>query len=145
VWYDTLPPRPDGQPGRGGATRGLAYWTDGKDARIIANVGSNLVALNAKTGKRYADFGDNGQVDLTKGFERPITGWRWSSGPLVVKTSSIIAGVPAPATDILNERVRAPKEMPPDEHPRLRRPHRASTCGRSTSVRARASSATTPG
>ena len=27
----------------------------------------------------------------------------------------IIAGVPAPATDILNERVRAPKEMPPDD------------------------------
>ena len=111
VWMDTLPPRPDGQPGRGGATRGLAYWSDGKDARILTNVGSNLVALNAKTGKRYTDFGDNGQVDLLKGFERPITGWRWSSGPLVVKDVVIIAGVPAPATDILNERVRAPKEV----------------------------------
>ncbi len=73
------------------------------------------MALNAKTGKRYADFGDSGQVDLLKGFERPITGWRWSSGPLVVKDVVIIAGVPAPATDILNERVRAPKEMPPDD------------------------------
>ena len=116
VWFDTLPPRADGQPAaRAGSTRGLAYWTDGKDARIIANVGSNLVALNAKTGKRYADFGINGQVDLTKGFERPITGWRWSSGPLVVRDVVIIAGVPAPATDILNERARAPKEMPPDD------------------------------
>src|SRR5688572_18449806 len=37
VWYDTLPPRPDGQPSRGGATRSLAYWSDGKDARILAN------------------------------------------------------------------------------------------------------------
>ena len=54
-------------------------------------------------------------MDLTKGFERPITGWRWSSGPLVVKDVVIIAGVPAPATDILNERVRAPKEMPPGD------------------------------
>ena len=73
------------------------------------------MALNAKTGQRYTDFGDNGQVDLTKGFERPITGWRWSSGPLVVKDVVIIGGVPSPATDILNERTRAPKEMPPDD------------------------------
>jgi len=116
IWYDSLPPRPDGQgPARGGATRGIAYWTDGKDARIVTNVGANLVALNAKTGKRYADFGENGQVDLTKGFERPITGWRWSSGPIVVKDVVVVAGVPSPATDILNERARAPKEMPPDD------------------------------
>ena len=115
VWMDTLPKGADGRPGRGGATRGVAYWSDGKDARIITNVGSNLVALNAKTGKRYADFGDDGQVDLTKGFERPITGWRWSSGPMVVKDVVIIAGVPSPATDILNERAKAPKEMPPDD------------------------------
>jgi len=116
VWYDTLPPRPDGQgPSRGGPTRSLAYWSDGKDARIIANIGSSLVALNAKTGKRYADFGESGQVDLLKGFERPITGWRWSSGPLVVRDVIIVGGVPAPATDILNERVKAPKEMPPDD------------------------------
>ena len=116
VWFDLLPPRPDGQgPARGGPTRGIAYWTDGRDSRILANVGTNLVALNAKTGKRYADFGENGQVDLLKGFERPITGWRWSSGPLVVKDVIVIGGVPAPATDILNERAKAPKEMPPDD------------------------------
>jgi quinoprotein glucose dehydrogenase len=116
LWFDHLPPRPDGQgPARGASTRSIAYWTDGRDARIVANVGANLVALNAKTGKRYADFGDNGQVDLTKGFERPITGWRWSSGPLVVKDVIVVAGVPAPATDILNERAKAPKEMPPDD------------------------------
>jgi quinoprotein glucose dehydrogenase len=116
LWFDTLPPRPDGQgPARGAPTRSIAYWTDGRDARILANVGANLVALNAKTGKRYADFGSNGQVDLTKGFERPITGWRWSSGPLVVKDVVVIAGVPSPATDILNERAKAPKEMPPDD------------------------------
>jgi quinoprotein glucose dehydrogenase len=116
VWHDTLPMRPDGEgPARGAPTRGIAYWTDGKDARVIANVGANLVALNAKTGKRYEDFGVNGQVDLLKGFERPITGWRWSSGPMVVKDVIVVGGVPAPATDILNERARAPKEMPPDD------------------------------
>jgi quinoprotein glucose dehydrogenase len=115
VWHDRPPAQPGGAPARGGATRGIAYWTDGKDARIIANVGSSLVALNAKTGQRYPGFGTDGQVDLTQGFERPITGWRWSSGPLVVRDVVIVGGVPSPATDILNERARAPKEMPPDD------------------------------
>ena len=115
VWYDVPPQQPGVPLARGASTRGIAYWKDGNDARIIANVGTNLVALNAKTGKRYPDFGDGGQVDLTKGFERPITGWRWSSGPLVVKDVIVIGGVPAPATDILNERAKAPKEMPPDD------------------------------
>jgi quinoprotein glucose dehydrogenase len=116
VWYDHLPPRADGNGlARGGSTRSLAYWTDGTDARIVTNVGSNLVALNAKTGERYADFGDGGQVDLTIGFERPVTGWRWTSGPLVVRDVIVVAGVPAPATDILSETQLAPKEMPPDD------------------------------
>jgi quinoprotein glucose dehydrogenase len=116
VWYDHLPPRADGNGlTRGGSTRSVAYWTDGTDARIVANVGSSLVALNAKTGERYADFGDGGQVDLTQGFERPVTGWRWTSGPLVVRDVIVVAGVPAPATDILSEAQLAPKEMPPDD------------------------------
>ncbi len=116
LWFDRLPPRPDGQGlSRGGSTRSISYWTDGKDSRIITNVGSNLVALNAKTGQRYPDFGEKGQVDLLKGFERPITGWRSSSGPIVVKDVIVVGGVPSPATDILNEKTRAPKEMPPDD------------------------------
>ena len=116
LWFDRLPPRPDGQGlSRGGSTRSISYWTDGKDSRIITNVGSNLVALNAKTGQRYPDFGEMGQVDLLKGFERPITGWRSSSGPIVVKDVIVVGGVPSPATDILNEKTRAPKEMPPDD------------------------------
>jgi quinoprotein glucose dehydrogenase len=116
VWSDVPPMRADGQgPQRGASTRAIAYWTDGRDARILTNMGASLVALNARTGKRYPDFGDNGQVDLLKGFERPITGWRWSSGPMVVRDVIVVGGVPAPATDILNERARAPKEMPPDD------------------------------
>jgi quinoprotein glucose dehydrogenase len=117
VWFDKMPPGANGQPGRAGSTRSLAYWTDGKDARIVTNVGSNLVVLNAKTGARYPEFGDKGQVDLTKGFERQsvVTGWRSSSGVLVVKDVIVVGGVPSPATDILNEKTLAPKEMPPDD------------------------------
>ena len=54
-------------------------------------------------------------MDLTQGFERPVTGWRWTSGPLVVRDVIVVAGVPAPATDILSEAQLAPKEMPPDD------------------------------
>src|SRR5262249_7548292 len=108
---------PPGAPpaGRGGATRGVAYWTDGHDQRIFATTGQYLVALNARNGERYREFGEAGQVDLTKGYERPVTGYRWTSSPLVVRDVIVMGGVPSPATDILNERTKAPKEMPPDD------------------------------
>ena len=39
--------------------RGLAYWTDGKEERILyVTPGYQLVALNAKTGMRVPTFGD---------------------------------------------------------------------------------------
>src|SRR5215469_15312253 len=45
--------------------RGLAYWTDGSEERIIyVTPGYRMIALNAKTGARVASFGKNGEVDL---------------------------------------------------------------------------------
>ena len=45
--------------------RGLAYWTDGREARILyVTPGYRLVALDAKTGTRIPGFGDKGIVDL---------------------------------------------------------------------------------
>src|SRR5262249_29029335 len=49
---------------KGDSTRGVAYWTDGTDERILVQRGEYLYALNAKTGKVYADFGTKGRVDL---------------------------------------------------------------------------------
>jgi quinoprotein glucose dehydrogenase len=116
VWFDTPPSRGGQPPARAGSTRGVAYWTDGRDGRILAISGQYLVALNAKTGKRYPDFGAGGEVDLSKGYARQdVTGYRWSSSPLVVRDVIVIGGVPAPATDYLNERQKAIKEMPPDD------------------------------
>ena len=44
--------------------RGLAYWTDGREERILyVTPGYRLVALNAKTGQPVAGFGQNGVVD----------------------------------------------------------------------------------
>jgi len=45
--------------------RGLAYWTDGQDERVLyVTPGYRLIALNAKTGAPVPAFGKNGVVDL---------------------------------------------------------------------------------
>ncbi len=45
--------------------RGLAYWTDGKEERILyVTLGYQLVALDAKTGMPVSSFGQNGLIDL---------------------------------------------------------------------------------
>jgi quinoprotein glucose dehydrogenase len=45
--------------------RGLSYWTDGREERILyVTPGYQLIALNSKTGQRIANFGKDGAVDL---------------------------------------------------------------------------------
>ena len=46
--------------------RGLAYWTDGKQGRVLAGVMYYLYALDAVTGKPIASFGEQGRIDLRK-------------------------------------------------------------------------------
>src|SRR5580765_6336662 len=47
--------------------RGVAYWSDGTNARIITvTPGFQLFALDAKTGLPVRDFGNSGSVDLFK-------------------------------------------------------------------------------
>ena len=60
--------RPGNSPGRG-----LAYWTDGREARILyVTPGYQLVALDAKTGAVVSSFGVNGIVDLKKDDDQEI-------------------------------------------------------------------------
>ncbi|MBI2150006.1 MAG: PQQ-binding-like beta-propeller repeat protein, partial [Acidobacteria bacterium] len=52
-------------------SRGVAYWTDGKEERIIAvTPGYQIVALNAKTGHQIPNFGKDGIVDMFKELEK---------------------------------------------------------------------------
>ena len=45
--------------------RGLAYWSDGRQERILyVTPGYRLICLNAKTGMPMSTFGKNGTVDL---------------------------------------------------------------------------------
>jgi quinoprotein glucose dehydrogenase len=70
--------------------RGLAYWSDGKDARILyVTPGYQLIELDAKSGERIASFGDRGAVDLKADDDQKIlpdltTGEiGWQSAPTV--------------------------------------------------------------
>src|SRR5262249_25456312 len=48
--------------------RGLSYWTDGKEERILyVTTGYRLIALDAKTGSRIPSFGQDRVVDLKVG------------------------------------------------------------------------------
>ena len=48
--------------------RGLSYWSDGKDERILyVTPGYRLVELDARTGQRISNFGKDGMVDLKVG------------------------------------------------------------------------------
>lgn len=77
----------------GGATRGLTYYDDGADGRIVALVGGHfLTAINARTGLIIRDFGEDGQVDLRKGQERGATEFTWRTGPTVVVRGVVIIG-----------------------------------------------------
>ena len=53
--------------------RGLAYWANGNDERIVyVTPGYRMVELNAKTGQRIAGFGKDGIVDLKEDDDQTI-------------------------------------------------------------------------
>ena len=56
----------NGGPG-GGPFRGVTYWEDGKDKRILFTGGDLLFAVDAETGKIIQSFGDSGRVSMNVG------------------------------------------------------------------------------
>ncbi len=61
-------------PDPGGVNRGLAYWSEGGERRILFGTNQWLWALDARTGAVIASFGDRGVVDLSKGLGRDVHG-----------------------------------------------------------------------
>ena len=53
--------------------RGLTYWENGNDRRIIMSADSNLYALDARTGKLITTFGIGGKVNLKAGLRESET------------------------------------------------------------------------
>lgn len=50
-----------------GVNRGLCYWTDGTEKRILVTAKDQLYAIDATTGKTILSFGENGKVSLHEG------------------------------------------------------------------------------
>ena len=83
IWVQR--PMDDGPRGyRGAGHRGIAYWEDGAERRIIAHRGGWLYALDPRTGEPLRDFGDGGRVDLTTGLAEGAR-YRWTGAPTVVR------------------------------------------------------------
>ncbi len=91
--------------------RGLSYWTDGHESRILyVTPGYRLVALDAKTGNVIQTFGENGAVDLKKDDDQVIDPMSTEIGlhatPVVAKNVVIIGaahrsgGVPTSKTNV---------------------------------------------
>ncbi len=76
-------PGPDGLVGT--SNRGVAYWGEGAEARLIAHHNQRLYALNPKTGEPIASFGNGGSVDLNEGLGPLSKGYLWNSAPLVAR------------------------------------------------------------
>ncbi len=80
---------------RSATGRGVAYWTNGKEERIIhVTLGYRMVALDAKTGRPVPNFGQNGMVDLYEGLPRPVPedgfiGW---NSPAMVVGNVVVVG-----------------------------------------------------
>jgi quinoprotein glucose dehydrogenase len=86
--------------------RGLAYWSDGTDERILyVTPGYRLIALDAKTGALISSFGKGGAVDLKLEDDQTFSAWNaagewvpdltngeigFQSAPVVAKDTVIV-------------------------------------------------------
>jgi glucose dehydrogenase len=88
--------------------RGLAYWADGNDKRILVGVMNFLYALDATTGKPISSFAKDGRIDLRENLGREPASAQsivLTSPPVVYKDLVIVGGrnpetLPAPPGDI---------------------------------------------
>jgi len=55
--------------------RGVTYWKNGNDKRILYCAGSNLYEVNALTGELIKDFGKDGAIDLHDNLELTNKNW----------------------------------------------------------------------
>jgi glucose dehydrogenase len=94
--------------------RGLAYWSDGRDKRILVGVMNFLYALDARTGGPIASFGKNGRIDLREDLGRDAASQSiYLTTPGIIYKDLIIVGgrepetLPAPPGDIRAYDVRS--------------------------------------
>ena len=97
--------------------RGLAYWTDGKNGRVLVGVMNFVYALDAASGKPIASFGADGRIDLRENLEREPASAQsiYLTSPGVVYDDLLIVGgrnpetLPAPPGNVRAFEVRTGK------------------------------------
>ena len=96
--------------------RGLAYWTDGKERRIIVGVMNFVYALDAATGEPVPSFGKEGRIDLRENLGRdPEQQAIFLTSPAVIHKDLMIVGgresetLPASPGDVRAYDVRSGK------------------------------------
>jgi quinoprotein glucose dehydrogenase len=71
--------------------RGLAYWTDGKEERILyVTPGFRMIALDAKTGTPIPSFGQGGAVDLKLNDDQTIAP-DLTTGEIGIQSAPVVA------------------------------------------------------
>lgn len=76
-----------------GVNRGVTYWEEGDDKRILYTFGEYLYALNALDGKKIESFGTAGRVSLKEGLgDRAANLMVLSNTPGVIYKDLIIMG-----------------------------------------------------
>ncbi len=76
----------------GGLNRGVTYWRNGDDQRILFTAGNELFAVDALTGKPIADFGQEGRVNLNFEAHTGEEAWVIPTSPGIVYQDLIILG-----------------------------------------------------
>ncbi|MEO5682308.1 MAG: PQQ-binding-like beta-propeller repeat protein [Chitinophagaceae bacterium] len=74
--------------------RGVTYWSDGAaDKRIFYTAGSDLICINAETGKLQTGFGSNGKLDLHNDLDREVKDlFVTSTSPPIIFNDMLIIG-----------------------------------------------------
>jgi quinoprotein glucose dehydrogenase len=106
----------DGTPANVGFVhRGVAYWEEGSDRRILYATGdAYLIALDAATGRPVPSFGQDGRVDLTQGLRRPVDRSLYAvSSPPVICRGVVVVG--STVLDPFAIYKMPGKEMPPGD------------------------------
>jgi quinoprotein glucose dehydrogenase len=73
--------------------RGLTYWSDGKESRILVGVMNFVYALDAATGKPIPAFGKDGRIDLREDLRGdPVEQAIYLTSPPVLYKNLMIVG-----------------------------------------------------
>ena len=89
--------------------RGLAYWTDGTEQRLLLGTNdARLVSIDLRTGEPDPDFGVDGSVDIMVGIRDAVRGTNFAARRALIAGDVVVVG------NAIADGFRT-KEMPPGD------------------------------